>query len=82
MALNLLAIPAMSSEVECVFSSTGLMLTDRRNRLKEDVIEAAECMKSWQADGGLVGFQDIEQVRIMLEQLEAKGMGLESPTVD
>ena len=50
MALNLLAIPAMSSEVERVFSSTGLMLTDRRNRLKEDVIEAAECMKSWQAD--------------------------------
>jgi len=38
-------------------------------------------MKSWQADGGLVGFQDIEQVRIMLEQLEAKGTGLESPTV-
>jgi len=67
MALNLLAIPAMSSEVERVFSSTGLMLTDRRNRLKEDVIEAAECMKSWQADSGLVGFQDIEQVRIMLE---------------
>jgi len=39
-------------------------------------------MKSWMADGGLVGFQDIEQVRIMLEQLEAKGTGLESPTVD
>jgi len=34
----------------------GLMLTDRHNRLKEDVIEAAECMKYWQADGGLVEF--------------------------
>ena len=74
MALNLLAIPAMSSEVERVFSSTGLMVTDRRNRLKEDIIEAAECMRSWQADGGLVGFEEIDQVRNMLEQLEAKGM--------
>jgi len=82
MALNLLAIPAMSLEVERVFSSTGLMITDRRNRLKEDIIEAAECMKSWQADGGLVGFQDIDQVRIMLEQLEAKGMSLESAATD
>ena len=82
MALNLLAIPAMSSEVERVFSSTGLMVTDRRNRLKEDIIEAAECMKSWQADGGLVGFEETEQVRNMLEQLEVKEMalGVESST--
>ena len=80
MALNLLAIPAMSAEVERVFSSTGLMLTDRRNRLKEDIIEAAEYMKSWQADGGLVGFQDVGQVQLMLEQLEAKGTAFESGT--
>jgi len=62
MALNLLAIPAMSSEVERVFSSIGLMVTDRCNRLKEDILEAVECMKSWQADGGLVGFDEAEQV--------------------
>ena len=82
MALNLLAIPAMSSEVERVFSSTRLMVTDRRNRLKEDIIEAAECMKSWQADGGLVGFEEVEQVQSMLEQLEIKSMavGVESRT--
>ena len=75
MALDLLAIPAMSSEVERVFSSTGLMITDRRNRLKEDIVEAVECMKSWQADGGIVSFKDTEQVRVMLEQLEAKSHG-------
>jgi len=74
MALNLLAIPAMGSEVGRAFRSTGLMVTDRRNRLKEDIIEAAECMKSWQAGGGLVGFEEIDQVHSMLEQLEAKGM--------
>ena len=32
MALYMLAIPAMSCEVERVFSSTGLTITDRRNR--------------------------------------------------
>ena len=37
----------MGSEVEGVFSSTGLMVTDRRNRLEEDIIEAVESMKSW-----------------------------------
>lgn len=72
MALDLLAIPAMSSEVERVFSSTGMMITDRRNRLKEDVIEAVECMKSWGADSGIISFKDTKQVQVMLEQLEAK----------
>lgn len=46
-ALDILTIPAMGSEVEGVFSSTGLMVTDRRNRLEEDIIEAVESMKSW-----------------------------------
>ena len=72
MALDLLAIPAISSEVERVFSSTGMMVTDRRNRLKEDVIEAVECMKSWGVDTGIVAFKDTKQVQLMLEQLEEK----------
>ena len=75
MALDLLAIPAMSSEVERVFSSTGMMVTDRRNRLKEDVIEAVECMKSWGADSGIVSFKDTKQVHTMLEQLAGKSKG-------
>jgi len=72
MGLDLLAIPAMSAEVEHVFSSTGMMVTDKRNRLKEDVIEVVECMKSWSTDSGIVSFKDMEQVWVMLEQLEAK----------
>ena len=57
MALDLLSIPAMSAEVEWVFSSTGLMVTDRRNRLKEDAIEAVECMMSWRCDAGMLSFR-------------------------
>lgn len=28
------------------------MITDRRNCLKEDVVEAVECMKSWSMEYG------------------------------
>ena len=46
-ALDILAIPAMSAEVERVFSSTGQFITDRRNRRQDDIVEAVECLKSW-----------------------------------
>ena len=66
MALNIQAIPAMSSEVKRIFSSTRLMIIDRRNRLKEDIVEAVECMKSLSADGGVIVFKDTQYVQEML----------------
>jgi len=73
LALGILAIPARSAEVERVFSSTGLLITDRRNRLKEDIIEAVECLKSWQKEGaGIVMFKELDQLQDMLAQLEQK----------
>jgi len=47
MALDILAVPPMSDEIELVFSSAKLLLTDRRSRLKMDIIEANECLRSW-----------------------------------
>ncbi len=47
MAFDILSIPAMSSECERTFSSTKLLLTDRRARTKEDIIEASECLRAW-----------------------------------
>jgi hypothetical protein len=47
MALDILAIPPMSDEIERIFSSAKLLLTDRRSRLKMDIIEANECLRSW-----------------------------------
>ncbi len=44
-AFDMLAIPAMSTECERVFSSTKLLLTERRARMKEDIIEATECLR-------------------------------------
>jgi hypothetical protein len=50
-ALTLLSIPAMSAECERVFSSSKLLVTDRRNLLHEDTIEAVECERSWNING-------------------------------
>lgn len=47
MAFDILSIPAMSSECERVFSSAKILLSDRRARMKEDVIEASECLRAW-----------------------------------
>lgn len=47
MAVDILSIPAMSAEPERLFSAAKLTVTDRRNRLGSDVMEALECLKSW-----------------------------------
>ena len=47
MALDLLSIPAMAAECERVFSSAKILISDHRNRLKNDVIEANECIRYW-----------------------------------
>ena len=47
MALDLLSVPAMAAECERVFSSAKILVSDHRNRLKDDVIEANECIRYW-----------------------------------
>jgi hAT family C-terminal dimerisation region len=47
MAFDMLSIPAMSAECERVFSSAKILLSDRRARMKEDIIEASECLRAW-----------------------------------
>jgi hypothetical protein len=45
LAMNLLSAPAMSTEVERVFSSTGITDNDLRNHLLMKAMEAAECLR-------------------------------------
>jgi hypothetical protein len=47
LALDILAIPAMSADPERLFSSAKILISDLRNRLGIDIIEAFECLKSW-----------------------------------
>jgi hypothetical protein len=50
-ALDKLAIPAMSTECERMFSSAKKMITPASNRLGDDIIEACECLKAWWDNG-------------------------------
>jgi hAT family C-terminal dimerisation region len=47
MALDILAVPPMSDECERLFSSAKLLLTDRRSRLRMEIVEARECLRAW-----------------------------------
>ena len=47
MAIDILSIPAIAAKCERVFSSTKILISDRRNRLKDDIIEANECIRYW-----------------------------------
>jgi hypothetical protein len=44
--LDIFSIPAMAADPERLFSSAGLTVTDRRNHLSIESIEALECIKS------------------------------------
>jgi len=47
LGLDMVAIPAMSSDCERVFSQCKLLITGQRNRLKPDIIEATQCLRAW-----------------------------------
>jgi hypothetical protein len=47
MAFDVLSIPAMSDEPERIFSRMGIMITKRRNHLEQDIIQATQCLYSW-----------------------------------
>ena len=50
-------------------SSSKLLLSDRRNRLGDDIIEACECLKTWEREGFLIS-SEILAVETMLLDLE------------
>ena len=51
MALDILTVAPMSDEPERQFSDTGMMVTNRRNRLRSDAIAATMSLKSWTREG-------------------------------
>jgi hypothetical protein len=65
-AIDIFSIPAMSVEPERVFSgydwkiqalmgSCKLTLTDCRNRLRTEIVEAVECLRDWLGAGFVDG---------------------------
>jgi hypothetical protein len=61
MALDILSIPVISADPERLFSGAKITISDRRNRLGIETIQAIECLKSW-----------MYTVEIQLEELEDK----------
>jgi hypothetical protein len=47
MALDVFSIPGMSSEVERIFSAAKRLITDERNCLGPEIVEACECQRHW-----------------------------------
>ena len=50
-AFDTLSVPVMSAEVERVFSQARRLITQDRNRLGEDMVEALLCLKHWWDSG-------------------------------
>ena len=69
-AIDYLSIPAMSSEAERLFSSAKITLTDRRNRLGVDLLEALECLKSWLK----ITDREADILEGLLDSLEREGI--------
>ena len=55
MALDVMTVPAMSAEVERLFSAVGLMVTPLRNRLHASTIGLIQTLRSWLKAGIIDG---------------------------
>jgi hypothetical protein len=78
MALQVLSIPAMSTEPERVFSGAKITISDRRCRLGDNIIESLECCKSWEREGLISGVNSkINEMEHLLEALYQELMAKE-----
>ena len=57
--------------------SSRILLSDRRNRLGDDVIEACECLKAWERVGFILN-QEVEDMEQMLQGLEERDISRDS----
>ncbi|KAF2470383.1 uncharacterized protein BDR25DRAFT_314594 [Lindgomyces ingoldianus] len=51
-----------SPESERIFLLVGVLITNRRNKLQEDIIEAHECLSSWDRAGLVTIGQHTEEI--------------------
>ena len=76
----------ISRNIELTYSflhSSKLLLTDRWNRLGDDIIEPSECLKSWAACAIVYGGinSDVNRMESTLKALELYSLGLRSSSV-
>jgi len=63
--------------------SSKLLLSDHGNQLGDDLIEASECLKSWDSDGLVNGGinSDVNRMQSTLKALELYCVGLCSSSI-
>ncbi|KFY19813.1 hypothetical protein V493_07824, partial [Pseudogymnoascus sp. VKM F-4281 (FW-2241)] len=72
MALDLLAIPSMAAALERLFSKAKITITERRNSMQIESINATECCKSWFKSKYMPPFIDDELTIVTDSLLEDK----------
>jgi hypothetical protein len=81
MAIDFLSIPAMSATPERCFSASKETITDKRNKLGTEVIQAFECLKSWyklKEFKSNLFLEDILEAQLKaIEEAEAQEKGVE-----
>jgi hypothetical protein len=71
MAITIFSIPAMSAEVERVFSGTRRTISWDRTRLSIKTVEMLECLKHWITSGlSYEAFLTDEAVQKAIESIE------------
>ena len=78
MALEILSIPAMSTEPERVFSGAKITISDHRCCLGDHIIEVLECCKFWKREDLIAGVHtEINEMKRMLDALHQESMAKE-----
>lgn len=54
MALDLLSVLLMSAECEKVFSAAKILINDKRNCMKDDIIEVCTILRHWLKEEGAI----------------------------
>ncbi len=54
MALDLLFVLLMFAECERVFSAAKILISDKRNRMKDDIIEVCTLLRYWLKEEGVI----------------------------
>lgn len=61
MAIDILSIPAMSAEVERIFSGARRTVSWDRTQMTAETLEIVECLKHWKRSGILCAFIDASE---------------------
>ena len=69
MALDVMSVPAMSADVERLFSAVGLMVTPLRNRLDASTIGLIQTLRSW-LKAGIIDSSRLDEILLDNGQLE------------